>query len=77
MEVKINFIFTVILIFTVIVSIYFVYELVKAFKDTKSLDKKYCKRCDIAYTKTFENEEYNYCPVCGEKLDTLNEEKPL
>lgn len=77
MESKINFIFTVILIFTVITIIYFVYELVKAFKDAKKVEKKYCKHCDIYYVKTFENEEYNYCSKCGEKLDSLNEEKPL
>lgn len=47
MESKINFIFTVMLIFTILVSIYFIYLLVQAFKERLNEDEE---------TKTNQNE---------------------
>ena len=77
MESKINFIFTVMLIFTILSAICFVYYFIKAIKDnlnsSKNMDKKlYCHDCKLSYTDAPESK---YCFICGKELQYIDEDK--
>ena len=83
MESKINFIFAVMLIFTILCIICFVYYLEKAIKEyldssknkeyldsSKNKDKKlYCNDCKLSYTYAPESK---YCCICGKELQYIN-----
>lgn len=81
MEFKINFIFAVILIFTILCSVYFIYELIKAIRDQMIINKYhnrklYCHHCKLAYTTNkYLAEHYKFCPECGRELQYMDESK--
>lgn len=81
MEFKINFIFIVVLIFTILCSIYFISELIKAISEEEinkkyHKEKLYCHHCRLAYTTNkYIATHYKYCPECGEELQYFDEYK--
>ena len=79
MEFKINFIFLVVLIFSILCSIYLVCSIIIAFIEKINCskyhnEKLYCHHCKIAYTgNKYIAEHYNYCPECGKELQYFDE----
>ncbi len=81
MEFKINFIFVVMLIFTILVTVYFIIEVVKGVLGNRihnkyHNDKLYCHDCKLAYTSDeYIATHYKYCPECGKELQYFEDYK--